>query len=87
MQHDAFGHCDSATAQVETCSDAAASVLLLSGKVQRVTQLLPAETVTDPAFLVTRSLEDYVTWVDTSKIRAKISKYNNKLDDYDLLQS
>ncbi|KAH1084296.1 hypothetical protein J1N35_024057 [Gossypium stocksii] len=27
------------------------------------------ETVTDPAFLVTRNMEDFITWVDTSKIR------------------
>ena len=27
------------------------------------------EVVTDPAFLVTRSLEDFVTWTDSSKIR------------------
>jgi U3 small nucleolar ribonucleoprotein protein IMP3 len=44
------------------------------------------EVVTDPAFLVTRSLEDFVTWVDSSKIKATIQKYNDKLDDYDLLQ-
>ena len=43
------------------------------------------ETVTDPAFLVTRNMEDYVTWVDTSKIKRNILKYNDKLDDYDLL--
>jgi U3 small nucleolar ribonucleoprotein protein IMP3 len=43
------------------------------------------ETVTDPAFLVTRNLEDFVTWVDTSKIKRKVMKYNDKLDDYDLL--
>jgi U3 small nucleolar ribonucleoprotein protein IMP3 len=43
------------------------------------------EVVTDPAFLVTRSLEDYVTWVDTSKIRRHVMQYNDKLDDYDLL--
>jgi|Transcript_24833 U3 small nucleolar ribonucleoprotein protein IMP3 len=43
------------------------------------------ETVTDPAFLVTRSFEDFVTWVDTSKIKRKVMKYNDKLDDYDLL--
>jgi len=41
--------------------------------------------VTDPAFLVTRSMEDYVTWVDQSKIRRTVQKYNNKLDDFDLL--
>mmetsp|Transcript_4493 Transcript_4493/g.4266 ORF Transcript_4493/g.4266 Transcript_4493/m.4266 type:complete len:182 (-) Transcript_4493:58-603(-) len=41
--------------------------------------------VTDPAFLVTRSMEDFVTWVDTSKVRRTIHKYNDKLDDFDLL--
>lgn len=43
------------------------------------------EVVTDPAFLVTRSLEDYVTWVDGSKIKRSVMKYNDALDDYDLL--
>lgn len=43
------------------------------------------ETVTDPAFLVTRSMEDFVTWVDTSKIKRKVQKFNDQLDDYDLL--
>jgi U3 small nucleolar ribonucleoprotein protein IMP3 len=28
------------------------------------------DTVTDPAFLVTRNFEDLVTWVDGSKIRS-----------------
>lgn len=41
--------------------------------------------VTDPGFLVTRSLEDYVTWVDGNKIRRTVQKYNDKLDDFDLL--
>ena len=41
--------------------------------------------VTDPAFLVTKSMEDYVTWTDQSKIRRTVQKYNDKLDDYDLL--
>lgn len=43
------------------------------------------DLITDPAYLVTRSMEDYVTWVDTSKIKKHIMKYNDKLDDYDLL--
>lgn len=34
---------------------------------------------------VTRSMTDFVTWVDTSKIKRKIAAYNDKLDDYDLL--
>lgn len=41
--------------------------------------------VKDPAFLVTRSYEDFVTWVNTSSIKRKIMKYNDKLDDFDLL--
>jgi U3 small nucleolar ribonucleoprotein protein IMP3 len=40
--------------------------------------------ISDPAFLVTRTLEDYVTWVDSSKIKRTIMKYNDKLDDFDL---
>jgi U3 small nucleolar ribonucleoprotein protein IMP3 len=41
--------------------------------------------ITNPAFLVTRTLEDYVTWVDASKIRKTVQRYNNTLDDFDLL--
>eukprot|EP00897_Mesotaenium_endlicherianum_P000572 jgi/Mesen1/10515/ME000083S10024 len=45
------------------------------------------ETILDPAFLVTRTMEDFVTWVDTSKIKRKVMKYNDRLDDYDLLNA
>lgn len=31
------------------------------------------DTVTDPAFHVSKSMEDFVTWVDTSKIKRKAS--------------
>ncbi|KAI8903562.1 hypothetical protein EDD86DRAFT_96368 [Gorgonomyces haynaldii] len=41
--------------------------------------------VKDPAFLVTRNMEDYVSWTDASKIKRKILKYNDELDDFDLL--
>lgn len=44
------------------------------------------DTVTDPAFLVTRDMEDFVTWTDTSKIKRKVMKYNDQLDDYDLME-
>lgn len=43
------------------------------------------QTVTEPAFLVTRNMEDFVTWVDTSKIKRKVLQYDDRLDDYDLL--
>ena len=39
----------------------------------------------DPAFMVTRRNEDFITWVDDSKIGRKILKYNDKVDDFDLL--
>jgi len=43
------------------------------------------ETVTDPAFLVTRNMEDFITWVDSSKIKRKVMEYNDALDDYDAM--
>ncbi|KAF8408247.1 hypothetical protein HHK36_007395 [Tetracentron sinense] len=43
------------------------------------------DTVTDPAFLVTRNLEDFITWVDSSKIKRKVLEYNERLDDYDAM--
>lgn len=43
-------------------------------------------TVTDPAYLVSRTMEDFVTWVDSSAYKRKIQKYHDKLDDFDLLE-
>ena len=43
------------------------------------------EVVTDAAFLVTRNMEDFVTWVDSSKVKRNILRYRDKLDDFDLL--
>ena len=43
------------------------------------------ELIMDPAFLVPRNMEDFVTWVDSSKIKAHIMDYNDARDDYDLL--
>lgn len=34
------------------------------------------ELVKDPALLVTRTLEDFVTWVDSSKIKKHVLEYN-----------
>lgn len=38
--------------------------------------------ITDTAMLVTRSMEDHITWSDQSKIKQKIQSYNNERDDY-----
>ncbi|KAH9605942.1 hypothetical protein KSS87_014387 [Heliosperma pusillum] len=48
--------------------------------------LVGVETVTDPAFLVTRNMEDLLTWETSSRINVKIRQYNDNLDDYDLMQ-
>ena len=37
------------------------------------------DTVTDPAFLVTRHMEDFVTWVDTSKLKRTVMAYNDEV--------
>ncbi|KAK2083119.1 Small subunit (SSU) processome component [Saguinus oedipus] len=43
-----------------------------------------SDVVTDPAFLVTCSMEDFVTWVDSSKIKWHVLEYNEERDDFDL---
>jgi U3 small nucleolar ribonucleoprotein protein IMP3 len=43
------------------------------------------ETIKDPAFLVTRTLEDFVTWTDSSAIRRKVLEYNDNRDDFELM--
>ncbi|ENN71688.1 U3 small nucleolar ribonucleoprotein protein IMP3 [Dendroctonus ponderosae] len=40
------------------------------------------ELIKDPAFLVTRILEDYVTWVNSSKIKQHVLEYNGQRDDF-----
>uniref|UniRef100_A0AAG5D3X7 U3 small nucleolar ribonucleoprotein protein IMP3 n=1 Tax=Anopheles atroparvus TaxID=41427 RepID=A0AAG5D3X7_ANOAO len=42
------------------------------------------EVVKDPAFLVPRTLEDFVTWVDGSSIRRHVLEYNDMRDDFEL---
>jgi len=44
------------------------------------------EIITDPAYHVTRSMEDFITWVDNSKIKKKVLAYNEMLDDFDFLE-
>lgn len=36
-----------------------------------------AEQVKDPAYIVSRTLEDFVTWVDNSAIRKHVLEYND----------
>ena len=40
------------------------------------------DTITDPAFLVNRHMEDFVTWVDTSKLKRTVMAYNDEVRSY-----
>ncbi|KAK9472599.1 uncharacterized protein V1510DRAFT_365515 [Dipodascopsis tothii] len=60
----------------------------ISGAVKLIEQghvRVGPDVITDPAYLVTRNMEDYLTWVDSSKIKTSILRYRNELDDFDLL--
>ncbi|KAI0024131.1 alpha-L RNA-binding motif-containing protein [Xylariomycetidae sp. FL0641] len=66
--------------------------LRMAETVQAATKLIEqghvrcgTETITDPAFFVTRSQEDFITWAQGSKIKRNIMKYRDKLDDFELL--
>ena len=43
------------------------------------------ETIREPSFHVSRLMEDFVTWVDASKMRRKIAEFSNQVDDFDML--
>ena len=38
--------------------------------------------VKDPEMLISRNLEDYISWKEDSKIRQKIDRFKNNIDDY-----
>ncbi|XP_014776281.1 U3 small nucleolar ribonucleoprotein protein IMP3-like [Octopus bimaculoides] len=40
------------------------------------------EVIKDPAFLLTRNMEDFLTWTDTSKIRKQVLEYNNLVSQF-----
>lgn len=42
------------------------------------------QVVMDPAFLVTRNVEDFVTWSHSSAIKKHVMEYNELRDDYEL---
>ena len=40
--------------------------------------------ISDPATIVTRRMEDFITWRDGSKLRQHIADFNNARDDFDM---
>uniref|UniRef100_A0A1B6CS20 U3 small nucleolar ribonucleoprotein protein IMP3 n=1 Tax=Clastoptera arizonana TaxID=38151 RepID=A0A1B6CS20_9HEMI len=61
------------------------SVKMATKFVQQGHVRVGTELIKDPAFLVTRNLEDFITWVDTSALKRHIMEYNDERDDYDML--
>lgn len=66
--------------------------LRMAETVQAATKLIEqghvrvgVDEITDPAYLVTRNTEDFVTWAVGSKIKKNIMKYRDELDDFELL--
>lgn len=43
------------------------------------------QVVKDPAFLVNRALEDFVTWVDGSAIKRHVMEYNDLVSNDDMM--
>lgn len=43
------------------------------------------EVCRDPARLVTRNNEDFLTWTDTSAIKQHVMTYNEERDDFDIM--
>ncbi|KAH7830928.1 putative U3 small nucleolar ribonucleoprotein IMP3 [Monocercomonoides exilis] len=43
------------------------------------------DIIRDPSFLLTRQMEDYLTWADKSSIKQKIKAFNGDVDDFELL--
>ena len=45
------------------------------------------EIVKDSAFIVSRGLEDFITWSNTSRIKHTVKKFNEEYDDYEMLNA
>ena len=41
------------------------------------------EVIKDGDYLVTRRMEDHISWNDNSKIKRKIQEFKDKVDDYE----
>ena len=42
------------------------------------------ETILNPALIISREMEDHISWAYNSKIKRKIDVYNDTVDDYDI---
>ncbi|KAG2374873.1 hypothetical protein C9374_010247 [Naegleria lovaniensis] len=63
----------------------AESVRLANMYIQHGHIRIGPEVVRDEAFLVSRNLEDFITWTNKSKIKTTIQKFNETYDDFDAM--
>ena len=69
---------------VMVSNNMAQSVNMASDMVKQGHVRLGPELVSDPATIVTRRMEDYLTWRDTSKFRKIKDSFNNCRDDFEM---
>ena len=62
----------------------AENVTLASDYVQHGHIRIGPEIVKDPAFIVSRGLEDFIAWAHGSRIRETVKRYNDEYDDYEI---
>ncbi|EFC50373.1 predicted protein [Naegleria gruberi] len=62
------------------------SVRLANLNIQHGHIRIGPEVVKDEAFLVSRNLEDFITWTNKSRIKSTIRKFNETFDDFEELQ-
>ena len=62
----------------------AQSVSVASNMVKEGHVRLGPELISDPATLVTRKMEDFLTWRDTSKINVHRANFHNVRDDFEM---
>uniref|UniRef100_A0AC34FGQ6 U3 small nucleolar ribonucleoprotein IMP3 n=1 Tax=Panagrolaimus sp. ES5 TaxID=591445 RepID=A0AC34FGQ6_9BILA len=89
---DSMERCDTVSAS-SFCRRRLASVLVHEKMCKDIAQAaqfveqghvrIGTEVITDPAFLVTRTMSDLVTWTNASKIRKHVESYNNIRDDFE----
>ena len=63
-----------------------ATVYIEQGRINDIDIKVGIETITDPCYFVTRTMEDLVSWVKESKLRQKILNYEGKRDDYENIE-
>jgi U3 small nucleolar ribonucleoprotein protein IMP3 len=63
------------------------TVKMTSDYIQHGHVRIGPQIIRDPAFIVSRGLEDFITWSVGSKIRETVKQFNGNYDDYEELNA